>query len=921
MGYPDNDRVEALPEIYGYWGKAGRGAQAAAFHLLPYHGLDVAAVGHLLLQRHHRLRRLLADHTGLDEATLTAWFVWFLSLHDLGKFSYRFQAQRADLCAHLGQAATNARYTHRHDSIGWLLWSEEIGVPAVTAVIGRPLDRSLRNALDSWARTTLGHHGQPPKELTAERVLVEEHFTDDDRAAARHFADQCADLLLADAAPLPDDSRRLAKTLSPLTWWFAGIAVVCDWLGSGRPPNRYHSHPMPLPRYWHDHALPYAEEVLEQSGVLPLPSTPHPLEALFPYLHPPTPLQRHAADLPLPDSPRLYLLEDVTGAGKTEAALMLAHRLIAAGRADGLYFGLPTMATSNAIFRRVLHLAPHLFDGEPALILAHSASRLEGRDPLPLAAHDEADYAADEPGATRERGAWLRDSRKKALLADLGVGTIDQALLAVLHSRHHALRLLGLARKVLIVDEVHAYDSYMQQLLAELMTFQAAIGANVILLSATLPRAMRQTLAEAFARGLRAPPPALACDTYPLFTEVGQHGTHEEPLATRPQVARTLRIEPVHNLQTLLDQLLETSRQGRCGCWIRNTVAEAIEGWRALQAKGIPAEQLDLFHARFTLHDRLDREQRITARFGPDSGRAQRAGQILVSTQVVEQSLDLDFDLLVTDLAPIDLIIQRAGRLRRHLRDAEGNRADSEGRGPVLLYLHTPVALDDPPASWMTDFSPGSARVYIHHGHLWLTARLLCERRAFTMPEDARLLIEGVYGREAEESIPAGLQRAAATATGNAMAQRAVAHGNSVRLEAGYAATTLNFWDDAQTPTRLGDPTTTVRLARWDGTHITPWHDLEQFPWELSQVGVRESLIKEVPEPDDAALRVAIADYTATVFDQGRWSRLVVLRQMADGRWSGEAVNGKGEQVRVWYDPVVGLRTGGEAGPNGPASE
>jgi len=896
-----------------YWGKAGRGDAAERFHLLAYHALDVAAVGEVLLARHLAWKELLATRLGMSPATLQAWHRYFLALHDIGKFSYRFQALRPDLLHRLQAKSTRDRYTQRHDSLGWLLWSEDLSCAIVDAAwLGMEPNRGWHVGFDAWIQAVTGHHGQPPKDLLQQHVLLSDQFLPEDREAARQFALACAELLIPEipANPLPD-AKAFRQAVTPLSWWLAGIAVLCDWLGSGRDPAEYRADPMPLSIYWHKYALPFAERALTHSGVLPLKPVQHSFGELFKDITKPSPLQEKAEQIPLASGPTLYIVEEVTGSGKTEAALMLAHRLIADGRADGLYMGLPTMATSNAMFQRILGQETHLklYSEPPALLLSHSASRMQAprpqRDLLPSACAED-DYAKDEDSAATQRGAWLSDHRKKTLLADLGVGTLDQALLGAIYSRHQSLRLVGLARKVLIVDEVHACDDYMQRLLEGLLEFHGAIGASAILLSATLPAQSRQRLAAAYCKGLGYQAPDLAATDYPLLTRIAAAGADEIPLQTRPEVARRVQVRLLHDPTRVHKHLAAAHSKGRCACWIRNTVGDALDAVRELREAGIPADAIDLFHARFALGDRLDIETRVLHRFGPKSGPDQRRGRILVATQVVEQSLDLDFDLMISDLAPIDLLIQRAGRLCRHPRTVDGRLAADNERGTPVLYVLTPEPTDEPQADWYSACFPAAAHVYKHHGRLWLTARLLQNLGAIVMPGEARALIEGVYGPGGSESIPPSLIPNALEAEGTASAERSLADYNLVSLHDGYRSAGLSFWDEATTPTRLGEPTVTLRLACWQDGELRPWYVAQDFAWELSQVSVRASWAAEEVVPEDPELRRSIDDYRTAMPDRGKWSRLVIL-ELKQAQWVGAVLDRQGKTVQLRYDRETGL--------------
>ncbi|TAN82751.1 MAG: CRISPR-associated helicase Cas3' [Gallionella sp.] len=669
--------------------------------------------------------------------------------------------------------------------------------------------------------------------------------------------------------------------------------------------------------YWHECALPQAANALIDIGLLPRRTRPQTLVGLFDYLQPPTPLQQTAADIPLAAMPQLFILEDVTGAGKTEAALLLAHRLMQAGQADGFYFGLPTMATSNAMFRRLIDqgldgqcFIDKCFLDTPSLVLAHSASRLApALEALQAGGDGDTDYDKDEAAAAEQRQSWFADSRKKALLADAGVGTLDQALLAVLYSKHQSLRLLGLARKVLIVDEVHACDVYMLKLLEALLTFHAAAGGSAILLSATLPHATRATLARAYRAGLGGKTPVLQSTAYPLLTHIGQDTSDGIPLDTRPEVARTVNIDWVHTPDAAVAVLLAARAAGRCACWIRNTVDDAIAAFEALQKAGVPEVDLILFHARFALSDRSAIETAALNTFGPDSNAAQRRGKILICTQVVESSVDVDLDVMVSDLAPIDLIIQRAGRLCRHVRDAAGNRAVGNGRGQARLWLFGPAFVTAPAADWLSKPCPGTAAVYPDHGRLWLTAKLLRDAAALTMPEAARRLIEGVYGDESEAAIPPALLATAYKIEGENAAKQSHADANTVKLVKGYVQQEgIEPWDDTYIPTRLADqPSVTLRLACWETGALRPWVVAEKYAWELSQLSVRISLYADEAVSADPVLRTALEACRQTMPDKGRWSKLLVL-SLENGKWVGQGKNRKGELVGLRYDERLGLR-------------
>lgn len=520
-------------------------------------------------------------------------------------------------------------------------------------------------------------------------------------------------------------------------------------------------------------------------------------------------------------------------------------------------------------------------------------------------------YEEKEETATAQCAAWLADNRKKALLADVGVGTLDQALLAILPSRFQSLRLFGLAGHILIIDEVHAYDPYMNKLLQNLLTFHSALGGSAILLSATLPQHTRQAMLDSFAKGLQIDPPqATNKDIYPLATQMSRSSFNENPIAAA-HLRRTsvvVNIEPaVHEVECLI---VEASQNGKCVCWIRNTVHDALAAYQTLKTT-LPADKLVLFHARFAMGDRLAVEKIVTDTFGKKSGESERKGKVLIATQVVEQSLDLDFDLLVSDLAPMDLLIQRAGRLHRHLRDERGDPLPADSgpdlREPACFVIYSPEPQGKAEGDWYKKAFPKAAYVYPSHGCLWLTAHLLVEKRVLKMPDDARELIEAAFDEKTEKLIPSLLHKRDLDVAGKWQADKSLAHINMLKLEEGYAATSNQWLEDMRTPTRLGEMETAVRLACWDGTKLTPWYQESDFPWDMSQVNIRSKTVSTEAAFREPTLKAAIEKLKLELPDKGKWTVLVPMTKYDNETWHGEALGKKGETVIVTYCRTRGV--------------
>jgi CRISPR-associated endonuclease/helicase Cas3 len=299
--------------------------------------------------------------------------------------------------------------------------------------------------------------------------------------------------------------------------------------------------------------------------------------------------------------------------------------------------------------------------------------------------------------------------------------------------------------------------------------------------------------------------------------------------------------------------------------------------------------------------DRIEKENEVLYLFGRDSNPAIRKGKILVATQVVEQSLDLDFDFMVTDLAPMDIIIQRSGRLHRH-----NDLAKRGNRGVPKLVVLSPQVLEKPSYEWYSALFPKGAYVYPNHGQLWLTARLLTTRKQITMPDEARLLIEGTYGEAAQKEIPETLKERETKYEGKKMADQAIAQLNILHLNDGYKCTSNQWQDDARTPTRLGEARVTVLLLKWEHLTLKFFSSEPKFSEELSQVSISETKIsKEFSYSDLAG---AFEKFKHSLADKGRWRILVPLERKND-EWQGQALDKNNSGVLIIYNPKIGLKT------------
>lgn len=834
--------------LSSFWGKSSAEGQA---HSVIAHMLDVGAVATVLLR--HTKSPIQVPHECLSALT---------ALHDIGKMSPSFQGQWQEAWPQILGPFPNRPLSPspRHEEVarGLLIgppW--DVGDELVALLGGQAQAPIL------WAAVT-GHHGRPREAATPA-------LPNDVRGSL------CAQAMIAaittvvaviEAAPLPHLNDADARLLA---WWLAGFTTICDWLGSNTewfPVGA--GKGLCATAYWQQHALPAAERAIQEAGLLPAVSVHAPgIETLFPFVESPSPLQKWAAEVVLPDGPSLHIVEDATGAGKTEAALLLAIRLMQAGAGEGIFLALPSMATANAAYDRLASLHPRLFpSGDASLVLSHGRRRDNMRFQASIFSIGQV-----RDGAEAQCVAWLQDDRRRAFLATMGVGTVDQALMAVLPIRHSMVRLFGLSRRILIIDEAHAYDAYMTEEIRTLLEFHAALGGSAILLSATLPRGVKGRLTEAFARGLGVSPPSPARTEYPLTSRLGREGWVETPCAMRSGLARRVAVERVADEAAAVAAILEASRRGGAVAWIRNTVKDAIRAAALLREAG--CDPL-LFHARFCMGHRLAIEERVLRDFGKAPS-ADRAGRVVVATQVLEQSLDVDFDLMVSDLAPVDLLTQRAGRLWRHAR---GERPVD---GPRLLVL-SPEPLAAPASDWLGGLA-GTAAVYPDPALLWRGARALFDAGCIETPGGVRSLIEAAYD---DDTVPAGFERRTLQAEGRDTAARGIAVLSLLRLRDGYGGQLVPSWDDQQTVTRLGEPSIVLRLARLEDGALRPMVEAGERSWALSEVAVPRRMISEVGLSADMERLV-----TALRTGWGRWEQdISVLPMHSDGGflWMGSVL-------------------------------
>jgi CRISPR-associated endonuclease/helicase Cas3 len=420
----------------------------------------------------------------------------------------------------------------------------------------------------------------------------------------------------------------------------AGLTSVADWIGSGQ----FFEDPT---QDW----LPNISAALNDAGFIK-PAIKSGLsftDVFDPVTRQMQPREAQTVFLDQVTGPGIYILEAQMGMGKTEAALYAAYRLLADKKATGIYFALPTQLTSNKIYDRFNAFLDRILgpDTPNRALLLHSGAWLLEQSEI------------GEDGAPG--GAWFNQS-KRGLLAPFAVGTIDQALMAVMNVKHGFVRAFGLAGKVVILDEVHSYDLYTGTILNELVAFLRQIECTVIILSATLNQSRREALLQQ----------TVSSSVYPLISAIPafvQGGSSELIERAVPATdSAPVNVKTCADADLAVEEALRRAEQGQQVLWIENTVAEAQQRYLDLASRVVAlGGDAGLLHSRFTPQDRALNESKWVGLFGRGgwSERHQK-GRILIGTQVLEQSLDIDADFLVSRFAPTDMLLQRIGRLWRH---------------------------------------------------------------------------------------------------------------------------------------------------------------------------------------------------------------------------------------------------------------
>lgn len=699
------------------WAKSG---DVTGYGVLA-HMLDVASVAEqILLREPAQTLTWIACQLGLPHPDVVRWLAALAGLHDFGKAIPGFQSKWP-----AGQVADqdcglvfrpSALHPNRHDYASTALLRRQFGPmgfdPGWTSAITQALG---------------AHHGYMPSAKESQDALPRNEGPAWMAARNELFDTYWATFALQ-GRPESTGVSLVATT------WLAGLTSVSDWIASNPLWFIPHERADSLQDHYAQ-AGQLARLALEEIGW----STFQPLlmqtsattDALLQrMLGSPAaalsarPLQ-HAADALLRQDtgPSLVVVEAPMGEGKTELAFLAHLRLQATNGHRGLYVALPTQATSNAMFDRTTVFLESFASGAKRDIqLAHGGALLDQR----IHHLRNVDASAQEALTS---SAWF-SQRKRPLLSAYGVGTIDQALFAVLNVKHHFVRLWGLANRVVVLDEVHAYDTYTSGLLEALLRWLKSLNCSVILMSATLPANQRARFLHAWGAQDR---PDIA---YPRVLLATEHGTLGASVACRALAPISVR-GVAADLEALAQAALEALAGGGCGVVVVNTVDRAQTLYTRLKARVSIDTLLLLFHARFPADARSTREQTVVKRFGRDADGASRPVKaLLIATQVAEQSLDIDFDFMLSDLAPVDLLLQRAGRLHRHERARPAAHAQPRLSVAGLLPDTLPDLLQ---TAWGFVYDP-----YV----LYRTWSIAGKEPVWQLPADIDRLVQRVYGNE-----------------------------------------------------------------------------------------------------------------------------------------------------------------------------
>jgi CRISPR-associated endonuclease/helicase Cas3 len=844
------------------WGKLSRdqSGRLTGEHPLLDHMTDVAAC-FLALAECSAVRRSLEKTAGraLDTVDLQRLAV-LVFLHDVGKANAGFQSRRWQSPDRPPGNWPTTPFGHGPE--GWELISGRVS-NAEHYAVGLPIAEIVvwgEAAVSELLQASISHHGRPlgvspgkeaeciwkPVLNRAGAVLY------DPAATLSSMGDrlkQSYPLAFAEGyQPLPD--------VPAFVHLFAGLVQLADWLGSDTregffpytAPGEDRTQTAAVSAKYAVHAI--GLDVNTWRGEL-CAGVPTFSDAFG--VPKARPMQSAAADLSLGN---IVVLEAETGSGKTEAALWRFVQLFEAGQVDSLYFALPTRVAATQLYQRVRMLVRRLWPTDAPVVVRALPGYEAADDQEKISLPDFKVQWPDDPADEKAHQRWVAESPKRFLAATIAVGTIDQALLGALKVRHAHMRHALLARSLLVVDEVHASDAYMTVLLEKLLQAHLKTGGQAMLLSATLGSSARSRYLSIGHAKKQAPPSlADACAApYPALSFRNASGMHLQPVAGNPQ-HKTVYWETLDAMDDpvrIAALAAQAVAQGARVLVVRNTVPAAVATLKALeqltQAQG--GDWLfkvngvsTVHHSRYSRQDRPLLDQAVEAQLGKT--RQDTRGRVIIGTQTLEQSLDIDADLLITDLCPMDVLLQRLGRLHRHTRP-ETERP--EGYRQPRVWVLTPAGSDLTPMLKRSRHGLGrfhdGGGVYPDLRMVEATKRLIQAQPSRQIPADNRMLVEHATHTEAlqvvEKELGADWQKLGQAIEGDTSARKGIGHLHTLPYDDAFGD--VLFPDsDQKIATRLG---AADRLVIFDPPQPGP------FQQDAKQLALRHHQIPKGVSPD-----------------------------------------------------------------------
>ncbi len=682
------------------------------------------------------------ESLGLNQSSIAS----LSALHDIGKISQGFQSKCEAWLKESGFYEESRRFAwgnfeQDHSRVSQFTLQnifQKLGIPRSSAIL--------------WAALAGAHHGRTHD--PGERGIQANNKIPND--IWETIREEVSNKIIGEIGNLP---KNYIHDDDSFIWIIAGLISVADWIGSD---ENYFSNKN---EQSYPESLKVAEQAVQQIGFLKnqiidqlnfskifknsdgISFQANPLQALA----------EHTIT-----QPGLYIIEAPMGLGKTEAALIAAYQLMKTGQADGIYFALPTQTTSNRIYLRVKDFIQQTVENYSDIELIHSNSWLQDNVKQPEIVIKENE--PDDINASSGRN-WFGSS-KRALLASFGVGTIDQALLAIVASKHFFVRRYALSGKVIIIDEVHSYDMYTGTLIDLLCKELIKLGSTVIILSATLTEKRKMEILES-----NLPEKDATMEKNEYKPTITYKVNDFCKVAESDSVPDKEVIIKFVEQKAAIVEVLKLAELGASVLWICDTIESAQNAYCLAKSLNRHQIELGLLHSRFTYSQREEKEKYWMDKLGKDGSK--RTPSILFSTQVVEQSVDLDADLIVSELAPTDMLLQRIGRLWRHERK---NRPLNRPEFWILKENGTVEDFKKASKKKIKEMLGSKASVYAPY-ILLRTFEVFQDKKSISIPGEIKSLLEVTY--EDQNDLSKGMDAWLQDIEGKKITLRQTALGNS----------------------------------------------------------------------------------------------------------------------------------------------